>query len=75
MIPQGACIVQNETDETSNSDANNSNNDSVTSYSASIASDAFLCSLLPYSSAPHQHEIARARKSRLIDKVDISYKY
>ena len=74
-MPQGAHRVKNETDKTSNSDANNSNNDSVTSYSDSISYDEFIFSLSLSSSAPHQHEIACASKSCLVDEVYISYKY
>ena len=53
-VPQGARRVQHET-EKSNSEANNINNDSVTSYSASIASYVFLCSLSSSSSALNQN--------------------
>ena len=72
-VPQVARRVQDETEEKINSDANNSNNNSVTSYSASIASDVFLCSLSSSSSAPRQHEIAFSSKARLIDEVNNSY--
>ena len=74
-MPQGARRVKDETEEKINSDANNSNNNSVTSYSASIASDVFLCSLSSSSSAPRQYEIAYASKACLIDEVNTSYNY
>ena len=57
-----------------NIDKNNSNSNSDTSYSASIASDVFLSIVSSYLSAPHQHIIARARKSLLADEVNTSYK-
>ena len=60
--------------ENINSDANNSNTDYVTSYSASISSDAFLSCLSLSLSSPHQHEIARDRKAGLIDEVTNYYK-
>ena len=72
VVPQGARRVQDETEEKINSDANNSNNNSVTSYSASIASEVFLSGLSSSSLAPNQHETARARKARLIDEVNNS---
>ena len=74
-IPQGSRRVQYATEENINSGANNSNNDSVTSYSASISSDEFLSSLLSSLSPPHQHEIARSSKERLIDEVNTSCMY
>ena len=52
-VPQGARRVQDETEGEIISDANNSNKDSVTSYSASIASDVSLSSLSSSSSAPY----------------------
>ena len=73
-VPQCARRVQDETEGKINSDANNSNNHFVTFYSASIASDVSLSSLSSSSSAPHQHEIARASKVRLIAEVNTSYK-
>ena len=50
-------------------------NSSVISYSASIASDVFLCILSSSFLGPHQHEIARASKACLTDKVNTSYNY
>ena len=74
-VPQVAHKVQNETNKTSNSDANKSNNNSVTSYYYSIASDVFLCSLLSSSSPPQPHEIARTSKELLINEVNIYYNH
>ena len=74
-VPHGARRVQYATEENINWDANHSNNDSVTSYSAYIASYAFLSSILSSLSAPHQHEMARSSKARLIYEVNTSYKY
>ena len=74
-VPQGARRVQDATEEKTNSDANNSNEDSVTSYSASIASDVFISILLSSLSPPHQKKISRARKSRLICEVNNYFKY
>ena len=73
-VPQVAHRVQDETEENINTDANNSNNDSVTSYSASIAYDTSLSKLSSSLLDPHQHEVARARKAHLNDEVNNSYK-
>ena len=74
-MPQGTRRVQYETEENINSDANNSNNDYVTSYSASLASDIFISNLSSSSPAPHQHEISCASKTRIIYEVNTSYRY
>ena len=75
VVSQGARRVKDETEENINSDANNSNNGSVTSYCDSISSDVFLSSLSSSLLTSHQHEIALASKSCLIDEVNTSYKH
>ena len=74
-VPQGAPRLKYETDKTSNSDANNSNNYSITSYYDYTAYDVFICSLLSSLLDPHQHEISRTIKACQVNEVDISYNF